>query len=63
MFAPNQILLNTLSNGQSIKVRVVGAPLANGEYRVTDARETASDKQLIARRKTWAAPAERLKAI
>jgi len=61
MLNPNAICLNVLANGQTLTVRVISA-LGGDMYRVTDARETATDKQLIARNRTWAAPAARLRA-
>lgn len=59
-----QILQNKLSTGQSIIVRVIELNVAGTDMpRVTDARETATDKQLIARGRTWACPVENLEPL
>lgn len=57
-----KIAINSLSNGSSVTVRII-ADLGNGDFRVTDARETASNAQLIRRNRTWAAPVSRLQVI
>lgn len=67
MFKPGQIALNVLANGRTLAtVRIMGEVRVGDEvmYRVVDVRHDtgATDKQLIARNKTWAVSAENLRA-
>jgi len=56
------IVENKLSNGSVILCRVVEFIESVGMWRLTDARETQSDAQLIKNNKTWAAPLENISA-
>lgn len=56
-FQIGQIVENRIPNGSIIICRVVGY-LTSGDYRLTDARETASFDKLIETDKTWVAPEE-----
>lgn len=68
MYTPKagEIVENVLSNGSVIVCRVIGLiKLSDGStmFRLVDVRNDngASDKQLIARNKTWAAPVENIR--
>jgi hypothetical protein len=65
-FKAGQIVENVLPNGAVIVCRVIEEiRLSDGSlnYRLVDVQDDrgASDKQLIARNKTWAAPAENIR--
>jgi hypothetical protein len=57
------IAINHLCNGQTVTVRVIEYHTGLDGWRVTDAREIATNKQLIQRNKTWLAPASRLTVV
>ncbi len=64
MFKPGQIVENHLVNGSVIICRVIGKLDfigAEGMYRLADARETATDAELIRTDRTWGAPVENIK--
>ena len=65
-FKPGQLVNNTLASGRVIQCRVIEFlyHLGNsGMYRVAEARQTATDKQLIARKLTWGVEEHMLSAI
>lgn len=60
---PGQRFINVLSNGSQVLVRVVAFIESVQMWRVTDARETAPDAELIDTNRTWACSLENLHYI
>lgn len=54
-------VIQTKRGEERIVCRVIGFVESVGMYRLTDARETATDEWLIQNARTWAAPLENIK--
>ena len=61
MLYPVGSILENVVNGRSLGVVRVIEHMPSGDYRVADVRDVGTDRQLIARNKTYGAPESNLK--